>query len=384
MWIVVASIVVSVIVVAALDYRRALKDTGIGSSPRYKIRYPPVMRALRLPTRLLWHLLRWTVIAVVLQVLRRLFSCSQTEFLWWIQSKAKPVAVHAPLEDLSSKLECGDKQLAEHLRRTLWVCCHGKSGTNLVLFITALIAWKGDWRGLLGGCPPTLHIHDRVPWPDGMPGYAVPVTDEEHARSPLTGWKIIKTHAFLQQVPRGLRDSMLVTVIRDPKDVIVSMYHFFSSVLFGEAVPPLDFFVEYTLRGPPAFCWSQRIAADWPRRHEPNTTVLIFEELVSDPSRAVALLADRMCVTLSTEQLQSIVQCSDFRWMKQNVEQQFSDGAFSPLAGSGTLLRSGRCTGGRGQLSTQQRRRVDVELMKQLEELQCNFPYKLIYGCWDA
>ena len=101
------------------------------------------------------------------------------------------------------------------------VCVFHKSGTNWALQICHQIAHKG--RGEYA------HIHDVIPWPDQMrPGFSIPLADGSPLADSPTGLRVIKTHLDFDRVPYSPA-ARYVCVVRDPKDVVVSAYHFLRS-----------------------------------------------------------------------------------------------------------------------------------------------------------
>ena len=112
----------------------------------------------------------------------------------------------------------------------VFVAAHVKSGTNWTMQIAVQIAYKG--RAVFE------HIHDLVPWPEipERARFAVPLADGRPQAACPTGLRVIKTHLALGAVPYSSA-ARYVCVVRDPKDVFVSSYHFIRSVALGPAMP---------------------------------------------------------------------------------------------------------------------------------------------------
>ncbi len=115
----------------------------------------------------------------------------------------------------------------------VFVMTYAKSGTNWMMQIAhqLLFHGKGEFD----------HIHCVVPWPDSrlfgpMSKYAIPEDDPSVWIASPEQKRVIKTHYNWELLPYS-EEARYIAVIRDPKDVFVSNYHFFGSVI-GPAMPP--------------------------------------------------------------------------------------------------------------------------------------------------
>lgn len=177
---------------------------------------------------------------------------------------------------------------------------------------------NGDGRG-------TLHIHDRVPWPDTPlsvnlgreSDYAVPLRDETRARL-RNDLKVIKSHFSVIEtrefgLPPGTR---YISVTRNPKDIAVSAYHFNEAIAFGPAAPPLEVIVD-TVVLDRTMClksWAERAAEDWAARHDADHLFLRYEEMLADKDATVRKVADFMGVKLSESEIEKVIKFNSFSW----------------------------------------------------------------------
>jgi hypothetical protein len=113
------------------------------------------------------------------------------------------------------------------------ICSYFKSGTNWTMHMAVQIAFRGRAE--------FEHIHDLVPWPDTpeRAQYAVPLDDDAPRLAAPTGLRVIKTHLALGRVPFS-KVARYVCVVRDPKDVFVSSYHFSRAAMLGPAMPSVQ------------------------------------------------------------------------------------------------------------------------------------------------
>src|SRR5690606_29107365 len=137
------------------------------------------------------------------------------------------------------------------------VCSYYKSGTNWALQIVTQIAYRGAAE--------FQHIHDLVPWPE-MPPHIMPTASMAdssiHAASP-TKYRVIKTHLPQNRVPYD-ELAKYVCVVRDPKDVYVSSFHFTRTVLLGPLMPSHKHWLDNFLSPDAMFGpWWNHLAGYW-------------------------------------------------------------------------------------------------------------------------
>ena len=110
------------------------------------------------------------------------------------------------------------------------------------------------------------HIHSVVPWPDAMPPFHAGLRDcldqADHWRTSPGQKRVIKTHYSWKLLPQS-DQARYIMVIRDPKDVFVSSYHFTREIVFGRAMPSVDtWFKVFMSSGMMGFPWP-KIASYW-------------------------------------------------------------------------------------------------------------------------
>jgi hypothetical protein len=249
------------------------------------------------------------------------------------------------------------------------VCAGFKSGTTWVLQIATQIAYRG--------AADFTNIHHVVPWPDAPPikqSQIIPLTDDSPRQRAPSGLRIIKTHLAQEQVPYSSA-ARYIAVVRDPKDVIVSGYHFLKSMIFGPLMPSVGHWVDLFLAGATGHAsWGRHLASFWRIRDRSNVLFLTFESLKRDTPAAVAQIAKFMGVDLTGAELAAVVQASSWQAMKQN-QKQFDPGQVLPWSGRDYFLRSGK-SGGSGELLTPAMQlHIDEACRAELRRLECDFPY---------
>ena len=248
------------------------------------------------------------------------------------------------------------------------VCSYFKSGTNWTMQMAVQIAFRGRAE--------FEHIHDLVPWPDMSlrAQYAVPLDDDGPQRASPTGLRVIKTHLALGPVPYSAA-ARYICVVRDPKDVFVSSYHFTRSMTVGPLMPSVaDWLDAYLSPDTPLGSWAEHLASYWRQRDQANVLFLTYESMRADLPGTVDKIAAFMGVALTAEQRAAVIERSTFGHMKA-IGHKF-DAPGAPWASAqGAMMRRGE-RGVSGEfLSPLQQRRIDDYWRAELERIGCDFPY---------
>lgn len=257
--------------------------------------------------------------------------------------------------------------------RDVLICSYYKSGTNWTMQIAVQIAHRGRAE--------FDHIHDLVPWPDmsRRAGYAVPLDVDEPQRRAPTGLRIIKTHLAIDDLPYQ-RAARYICVVRDPKDVFVSSYHFTRALVLGPLMPSVGRWLD-TFLSPDALTgsWARHLASGWRMRDSGNVLFLTYESMRADLGAAVDKMAAFMRVQLTPEERAAVVERSSFAYMKK-IERKF-EAPGAPWANStGSMMRRGE-SGASGELITRdQQRRIDDYWRAELERIGCDFPYDAAFN----
>jgi hypothetical protein len=248
------------------------------------------------------------------------------------------------------------------------VCSYFKSGTNWTMQIAVQIAHRGRAE--------FAHIHDLVPWPD-LPErfrWTTPVDDDAAARSAPTGLRVIKTHLALGVVPYE-KAARYICVVRDPKDVFVSSYHFTRAAAMGPLMPSVAGWLDAYLSPDTALgSWAEHLASYWAVRDRPNVLFLTYESMRADLPGAVDRIAAFMGVALTPEERADVVERSTFAHMKK-IGAKFDPAGSLWARSRGAMVRRGE-RGSSGELLTaEQQRRIDDYWRAELARIGCDFPY---------
>jgi len=248
------------------------------------------------------------------------------------------------------------------------ICSYFKSGTNWTMQMAVQIAFRGRAE--------FEHIHDVVPWPDLPPNaeFSVPLSEDGPRRAAPTGLKVIKTHLPLGPVPFS-RVARYICVVRDPKDVFVSGYHFSRATLFGPLMPSVRNWLDtYLSPDTPLGSWAEHVASYWRVRQEPNVLFLTYERMRADLPGTIDRIAAVMGVTLAAAERAAVIERSTFEYMKK-AGHKF-DPPDSPWSTSrGAMVRRGERGSSGELLSAADQRRIDDYWRAELTRIRCDFPY---------
>ncbi len=244
------------------------------------------------------------------------------------------------------------------------IACHSRSGTHWMMQIALQIAHLGQAE--------YDYIYDIVPWPDFLPGAAVDLK-ETPPPSP-TGRRVIKTHVPAQSVP--INDvTKYIIVIRDPKEVLVSLYHFApqSFAFVGIQTGTPDYFVQKFVKNQvPGGWWAKHTASWWALRHKPNVHIVTFNDLKADPNGEIDRISEFLGIELSPEQREQVIEKSSFDYMKAINHK------FSPIIGDTGMMeivRKGKAETNTELFTAEHFAMVDMMCKRELESLDSDFPY---------
>jgi hypothetical protein len=262
----------------------------------------------------------------------------------------------------------------EPTEHDVFVVTYVKSGTNWMMQLTHQLLFHGAGE--------FEHIHCVVPWPDTalmgpMTNYAIPLRDPRVWRASPEGKRVVKTHFRWEDVPYSPK-AKYVIVIRDPKDVFVSSYHFFvkdgplsftnmSVAAFLETFLSDNFFMGGS--------WAAATAAYWAQRDKPNVLICSFKEMRRDLAASVRRVAGFLEVTAPPDVLNKVTERSSFAYMK-TIDDKFSTGKFLSLRAAAPMVRKGTEGGSSELISPAQARRIDEYFIAELKKLGSDFPYE--------
>lgn len=259
----------------------------------------------------------------------------------------------------------------------VFVATFAKSGTNWMMQIAQQIAHRGDAE--------FDHIHAVAAWPDAPGVGPIPLRDTSPIEASPTGLRIIKTHLETQFVPYDEKASYL-TVLRDPKEVLVSSYYFLGGILGVLSHITIDDWFELTTApGGIIQSWAIHAASFWDWRDRPNVLVLNFAEVKRKPRESIERVATVMGVALSETQLDKVVARASVDYMKAH-ESQFAppQAPFGDQSNPTLMIRRGASGKSEELLSQAQQAEIDRLCQAELRRIGSNFPYATEFTVVEA
>jgi hypothetical protein len=253
------------------------------------------------------------------------------------------------------------------------VCSYFKTGTNWTMQIAVQIAHRGAAE--FG------HIHDLVPWLEVSPRMrmAVPVTDDSVWQNCPTKLRVIKTHVSLENLVY-VPEAKYIWIVRDPKDVFVSSYHFMKKMMLGWLMPTPEQWLDLFLSpNTPEGSWAEHLDGGWRNRHRDNVVFLTYEEMKADLPSAVRKIAVTMGVDLNEAELARVVEQASYKHMK-SVEHKFDPPGMPWVNSQGAMVRRGERGSADELLNAEQKRRLDKYWRAELRRIGSDFPYDEKFG----
>ena len=261
----------------------------------------------------------------------------------------------------------------EPTEHDVFVATFGKSGTNWMMQIAQQIAHRGEAE--------FDHIHSVAAWPDSPAPGPIPLHDAGPRESSPTGLRIIKTHLETEYVPYEPKATYL-TVLRDPKEVLVSSYYFIGGLLGVLSHVTIDDWFELaTASGGLMEAWAIHTASFWDWRDRENVLVLNFRDVKGEARQSIERVAATMGVDLTEEQFAKVLDRASLDYMKAH-ESQFAppQAVFADRANPTLMIRRGASGGSEELLSHAQQSEIDRRCQSELLKIGSEFPYLKMFG----
>ncbi|XP_078257612.1 sulfotransferase 2B1-like [Rhinoraja longicauda] len=185
------------------------------------------------------------------------------------------------------------------------------------------------------------------------------------------------THLHYDMMPKTFFESKakVIYVARNPKDALVSSFHYHNMATFLEDPGTLEEFIDKFLEGKVMFgSWFDHIKSWWPLKDKDNILFLTYEEMLEDMRGALVKLGGFLGQPLSDVAMEAIANQSKFNNMKQNNMSNYS---FVPTdlmdPKKGSFLRKGIAGDWKNHFTPAQTEHFNSVFAQRMEGL--NFPY---------
>ena len=186
----------------------------------------------------------------------------------------------------------------------------------------------------------------------------------------------IKWHHSSPLLPeRVVNEGKVIYLLRNPKDTVVSWYHFQRMNSLYGFTGDFDTFFELFLRGAVAYgCYCHNVLSWWRLRNRANVLLLTYEEMHADLPTVVSRVAAFLGKELTAQQVTTIVEHCQFQQMKSNPA---TNAAQMPkVAGETDFMRKGQVGDWRNYLSEAQNRRMDAWIDEHVAEERIPLAYE--------
>ncbi|KAJ8354037.1 hypothetical protein SKAU_G00216040 [Synaphobranchus kaupii] len=250
----------------------------------------------------------------------------------------------------------------------IFIITYPKSGTIWMQQIMTLIEAKGDVTAT------TNQLNSkRIPWIE-LSG-----SKKEFVSAPSP--RIRVTHLHYKFIPLGLkqRKGKVIYVTRNPKDVLVSYFHFHMYATMLETPKDFNSFFEKFMEGKVfGSCWFDHIKAWYSQRDRMNFLYITYEDMIQDLRSVV----DRICVflgrDLTAQQKAHVVEHSTFRNMRRNPSANYRNVSASLLDhNKGVFMRKGTIGDWKNYFTVGQNERFARVFKEKMRDLPLTFVWDI-------
>ncbi|KAM9666955.1 amine sulfotransferase-like [Trichechus inunguis] len=251
----------------------------------------------------------------------------------------------------------------------VFIITYPKSGTIWTQQILSLIYFE-EHRNK------TSHLEtlDRVPFLE----YNVREVDFVNRPSP----RLFASHLPCYLAPKGLKNkkAKIVYIYRNPKDVLISYFHFSKFVTLFEASDTIEEFMKKFLDGKVmGSLWFDHIRGWYEHKHNFNILFMMYEDMKKDLRSSVLKICRFLEKELSDEAVDDVVRQATFQNMKSDPQANYVQILKSKLVirtDEGHFLRKGTIGDWKRHFTVEQSEMFDRIFQRKMKD----FPLKFV---WD-
>lgn len=250
----------------------------------------------------------------------------------------------------------------------VFLVTYPKSGTIWAQQILSLIYFEGHRNST-----ENIETMDRVPFFE----YNIHNLDYVNMRSP----RIFASHLPYYLVPKGLKNkkTKILYIYRNPKDVLISFFHFSNWVSTLESTETIEHYLEKFLDGKVVGSrWFDHIRGWYEHRHDFSIMFLSYEDMKKDLKGSVLKICSFLEKELSEEDVDAVVRQGTFQNMKSDPRANYGNIINKEIGtrSNGYFLRKGTIGDWKHHLTVKQNERFDMIFKKNMK----NIPLKFV---WD-
>ncbi|GFY73932.1 sulfotransferase 1E1 [Trichonephila inaurata madagascariensis] len=228
---------------------------------------------------------------------------------------------------------------------------------------------------ILNGVDETLSqsLEDRFPYLEFMyPGLK--------SIQKMEGQRLIKTHLPYSLLPEDIhkKNVKILYIMRNPKDVVVSYYHFVRMMTVSDYSGNFEnFFQEFLSDKVPYGPLWKHYQEMWDHLNEANILILFYEDLHKDIQGAIKKIATFLDRDVSDEEINNIVEHCSFHNMAQNpnVNYQHWDDLGIRKIHEAKFMRKGEIGDWKNYFTSEMCQSMDLWIEDNLKEISPFFNY---------
>ncbi|CAL8277144.1 unnamed protein product [Arctogadus glacialis] len=255
----------------------------------------------------------------------------------------------------------------------LLIVTYPKAGTTWTQEIVDLILHGGDAETVR-----------RAPTSTRMPFLEISTPQASHPGiiqlEKMDPPRVIKSHLPIQLLPKSFWESgsKVIYVARNPKDTLVSYFHFDRMNMVQPEPGPWSGYQKKFMEGQLGWgSWYEHVKGYWKEKDKRNIHYLFYEDMKENPAREIQRIAKFLGHRLSEDILNNIVQLTTFDAMRENPMANYSSvpgNLFDRKASD--FLRKGEVGDWKNHLSPEENAAFEKHYVETMSD--CEIPFRFV------
>uniref|UniRef100_A0A2K6FMD4 Sulfotransferase n=1 Tax=Propithecus coquereli TaxID=379532 RepID=A0A2K6FMD4_PROCO len=137
--------------------------------------------------------------------------------------------------------------------------------------------------------------------------------------------RVIPTHLSYDILPRNIKQKQckIIYVVRNPKDIAVSLFHYYRDNPNLPCIETWDAFLELFLRGDVVYgSWFDHVLSWEEHKDDKNILIISYEEMKKDLSKSIKKITTFLDINVSDSEINKIVWKTSFSEMKSSTAKE--------------------------------------------------------------